>query len=292
MPGMAQAHDRGTPPAVGAMLQRWRQARSLSQLALAHEAAVSPRHVSFVETGRAKPSREMVLRLADALAVPLRERNALLLAAGFAPMFRASTLADPLLAPVRAAVDALLRQHEPYPTVVLNRHWDIVETNAAAARFFALLFDGRTPQGAGNVLRLMFHPDGLRPCVENWDAVARALVLRVHREALGGALDEAGRALLAEVLDYPGVPAALRRADLEAPLVPVVPVDFRHRDRVFRFFSAVTVLGTPQDVTVQELRLETFFPFDAETDAAARDLARHGATPPREPVTRSSSPAP
>jgi transcriptional regulator with XRE-family HTH domain len=269
----APASTRPAAPALGKLLQSWRRARNLSQLALAHEANVSPRHVSFIETGRARPSREMVLLLADALAVPLRERNALLLAAGFAPMFPASPLEAPDLEPVRAAIDALLRQHEPFPAVVLNRRWDIVQTNAAAARFFAMLLEGRTPHGAGNVLRLMFHPDGLRPLVGNWEAVARALVLRVHREAVGGSLDEAGRSLLAEVLAYPDVPARLRAPDLEAPLLPVVPVAFRHRGRTFDFFSAVTVLGTPQDITLQELRIESFFPLDAATDAAARSLA-------------------
>ena len=274
MAGMANALPREPDaPPIGVLLRHWRRARNLSQLALAHEAEVSPRHLCFLENGRARPSREMVLTLAEALAVPLRERNGLLLAAGFAPLFRSSTLDDPALAPVRTALDALLRQHEPYPAVVLNRHWDIVETNGAAARFFALLLEGRAAHGAGNVLRLMFHPDGLRPAVENWDAVARSLVQRVHREALGGALDDAGRALLAEILDYPGVPARLRTPDLEAPLVPVVPVTFRHRGQVFRFFSAVTVLGTPQDITVQELRIESFFPLDEATATAARNLA-------------------
>jgi transcriptional regulator with XRE-family HTH domain len=183
---MAQARPRDpAAPSIGALLRHWRRARNLSQLGLAHEAEVSPRHLCFLENGRARPSREMVLILAEALAVPLRERNALLLAAGFAPQFLASTLDDPALAPVRTALDALLRQHEPYPAVVLNRHWDIVETNGAAARLFALLLEGRTAHGAGNVLRLMFHPGGLRPAVENWDAVARSLVQRVHREALG-----------------------------------------------------------------------------------------------------------
>ncbi len=248
----------------------WRRARNLSQLALAHEANVSPRHVSFVETGRAKPSRDMVLLLADALAVPLRERNEFLLAAGFAPMFRESNLDDPALAPVRVAIDAILKQQEPYPAVAMNRHWDIVAANGAATKFFELLLDGRPPAGAGNVLRLMFHPDGLRPFVENWDAVAQALVRRVHREAVGGALDEAGRQLLAEILDYPGVPARLRTPDLGAPLVPVLPVSFRHGERLFHFFSAITVLGTPQDITLQELRIECFFPMDEATAAAAR----------------------
>ena len=216
----------------------------------------------------------MVLLLADTLAIPLRERNALLLAAGFAPMFCESALDDRELAPVRAAIHAILKQQEPYPAVVMNRHWDIVETNRAASRFFGLLLGDRTPPGAGNVLRLMFHPEGLRPVVENWEEVAHALVRRVHREAIGGALDEAGRQLLSEILAYPGVPARWRSAgvDLGTPLVPVVPVSFRHGGRVLHFFSAVTVLGTPQDVTLQELRIECFFPLDEATAAAARRL--------------------
>lgn len=258
--------------ALGALLQYWRRTRNLSQLALAHEAEVSPRHVSFLETGRAKPSRDMVLRLADTLDVPLRERNALLLAAGFAPSFRESALDAGELVPVRTAIDAILKQQEPYPAVVMNRHWGIVATNRAASRFFSWLLDGRSPDGAGNVLRLMFHPEGLRPCVVNWDVVAQSLVRRVHREALGGTLDETAQALLAEVLHYPGVPERLQTPDLGTPLVPVVPVSFSHRGQTFDFFSAVTVLGTPQDITVQELRVECFFPLDDATAAAARAL--------------------
>ena len=214
----------------------------------------------------------MVLLLADTLAVPLRERNALLLAAGFAPMFRMSTLDDRELAPVRTAIDAILKQQEPYPAVVMNRHWDVLANNTAAMRFFGMLLDGRPPHGAGNILRLMFHPKGLRPFVENWEAVAQALVRRVHREAVGGRLDEEGRALLAEVLNYPGVPQQWRMPDLGAPLLPVVPVTFRHGEQRFHFFSAVTVLGTPQDITLQELRVECFFPLDDATAAAARHM--------------------
>jgi hypothetical protein len=154
----------------------------------------------------------------------------------------------------------------------MNRGWDIAATNAAASRFFALLLDGRTPHGAGNVLRLMFHPDGLRPHVANWEEVAQSLVRRVHREALAATRDDAGRALLAEVLAYPGVPARWRVPDLGEPLVPVVPVSFRRGEQVFHFFSAVTVIGTPQDITLQELRVESFFPLDDATAAAARRL--------------------
>jgi transcriptional regulator with XRE-family HTH domain len=276
MVGMAHVQGRGeNRPSIGPLLQYWRRARNLSQLALAHEANVSPRHVCFLETGRAKPSREMVLLLADSLAVPLRERNALLLAAGFAPMFCESRLDDPELAPVRAAIHAILKQQEPYPAVVMNRYWDILETNNAASRFFGMLLGDRRPPGAGNVLRLMFHPEGLRPCVDNWEAVAQTLVRRVHREAIGGALDDASRQLLSEILAYPGVPARWRSAgvDFGTPVVPVVPVSFRHGGRTFHFFSAVTVLGTPQDVTLQELRIECFFPLDDATAAAARQLA-------------------
>jgi transcriptional regulator with XRE-family HTH domain len=245
----------------------------MSQLALANEAAVSPRHVCFLETGRAKPSREMVLHLADTLSVPLRERNALLTAAGYAPIYSESSLDAPQLASVRAAIDAILAQQEPYPAVAMNRGWDIVATNEAAARFFGLLLGGRTPPDAGNVLRLMFHPDGLRPCVTNWEAVAPALVQRLHREAVGGVLDENARELLAEILNYPGVPSGWRTFDASVALLPVLPVSFRHGELRFDFFSAVTVLGTPQDVTLQELRIESFFPVDESTAAAAHRLA-------------------
>jgi hypothetical protein len=141
-----------------------------------------------------------------------------------------------------------------------------------------MLLGGRTPSCAGNVLRLMFHPDGLRPFVENWEIVAQALVRRVHREAVGGALDAAGRQILSEVLAYPGVPAGWRSPDLGTPVVPVVPVSFRHGERTFHFFSAVTVLGTPQDITLQELRIECFFPLDAATAGAARSLEDSGRT--------------
>lgn len=214
----------------------------------------------------------MVLRLADTLAVPLRERNALLMAAGFAPMFRESRLDDPEVASIGTAIDAILTQQDPYPGVVMNRNWDILRANAAAAHFFRLLLDNRTPPDANNVLRLMFHPDGLRPAVENWPAVAHALILRMHREAVGGVLDERGRLLLDEVLRYPDVPPRFSTLDLEAALMPVLPITFRLGDRTLRYFSAVTVLGTPQDITLQEIRIECFFPSDAQTATAAREL--------------------
>jgi len=257
---------------IGALLAYWRKARNLSQLALATEAEVSARHLCFLETGRARPSRDMVVLLATVLDVPLRERNALLLAAGFAPIYGEAELDAPELAAVRAALDAILRQQEPFPAVVMDRHWDLVDGNAAAQRFFGwLLGDGTAGDGRRNVLRLMFGP--LRPHVANWDAVAAALIQRVQREAVGGIKDAALVALLDELLGAPGIPATLARPDLSAPIVPVVPIQF-HKDGVeLAFFSAVTTLGTPQDVTVQELRIESFFPATPATEARARAMA-------------------
>ena len=266
-----------TPPgiiSIGPLLQFWRRARQMSQLTLAHEADVSPRHVCFLETGRAKPSREMVLVLADALQVPLRERNALLLAAGFAPIFRESNLEDPTLEPVRLAIDAIMAQQEPFPAVVMNRRWDIVATNESARRFFGWLLDGSGTDAPTNVLRLMFDPRWIRPHVENWDAVAETLVRRVHREAVGGILDESMVALMNEILSHPGVPRRWQTPDPMTPLVPVIPVRFAKDRRAFSFFSTVTVIGTPQDVTLQELRIECFFPADALTAEASRQLAQ------------------
>src|SRR5215207_7798528 len=164
---------------VGALLRFWRTSRRFSQLGLALEAQISARHLCFIETGRAKPSRDMVLLLASALDVPLRERNSLLLAAGFAPLYAESALDGPALASVRAALDAMLRQHEPFPAVVMNRYWDVVATNAAAARFFGFLFGEQPMPEKPNVIRMMFHVHALRPYVVNWPAVAEALIGRL-----------------------------------------------------------------------------------------------------------------
>lgn len=256
----------------GTLLAYWRNERRMSQLALATEAEVSPRHVSFIESGRARPSREMILLLASVLDVPLRERNLLLAAAGFAAAYQESALDAPQLAAVTRALEAILMQHRPYPAVVLDRRWNVVRANPPAERFFALLLEGRTPPGPPNVLRLIFHPDGLRPNVTNWADVAQGLIRRVRREAVGNFVDGETRAILDEVLAYPGVPAEWRRADFSAGLLPIIPVCFAHAGARFSYFSTVTTLGTPLDVTAQEIRLECFFPLDDETRAAARAL--------------------
>lgn len=249
--------------AVGRLLQQWRQLRKLSQLALASHARVSPRHLSFVESGRATPSRDMILTLAAALDVPLRDRNQLLLAGGFAPVYRETALADPAMAPVREAVDRALRHHEPYPAVVMDRHWNLLDANDSAQAMFAYLLAGSDTDGPPNVVRLMFGP--LRPFVPNFAEVGPALVQRIHREAVAGVVDPQTDALLAEVLALPGIPPEWRRPDLALPIVPVVPVRFARDAVAVSYFSMVTTVGTPQDVTAQEIRLESFFPVDDDS---------------------------
>jgi len=258
---------------IGPLLAYWRNQRRLSQLALATEAEVSPRHLSFIESGRSKPSRDMVLLLASVLDVPLRERNRLLSAAGFAAAYRESAMEQPQLAVVKQALDAILAQHRPFPAVVLDRGWNILRANDAGERFFAFLLAGQAPPSPPNVLRLIFHPQGLRPHITNWDEAAAGLIQRVHREAVGNVVDDELRALVDEVLAYPGVPVPWRHPDLAAALLPIIPLRFERDGRRFAYFSTVTTLGTPVDVTAQETRIECFFPVDAETRAAAAAFA-------------------
>lgn len=253
----------------GEMLRQWRKLRGVSQMDLALDAEVSARHVSFLETGRARPSREMVLVLASALTVPLRERNGLLFAAGFAPVYAEPELGAAGLEAVQRAIAAILRQHEPFPAVVLNRRWDIVAANTGATRLFGRLVPHLADQPA-NVLRMILDPDRVRPFVANWSEVAPRLIQRVHQEAVGGVLDPDTRELLDEVLTF--LPPELRRAPANTPGVPVIPVHFRRDDLDLRFFSTVTTLGTAADITAQELRMECFFPDDETSERRAREL--------------------
>ncbi len=232
----------------------------MSQFALALEANVSARHVSFVESGRSKPTRDMVLRLAEVLDVPLRERNLMLNAAGFSAHFNETRLEQPELAPVTRALDWILERQEPHPAVVMDRHWNILRTNRGAADLFGSLVDLTKVPAPANVLRLMFDPEGVRPWVANWEEVAPALLRRMTREALGGAPDAALRALRDELLDYPGVAQVASGHGLTGPLLPVIPVRFRRGPLSRDYFSTLTTLGTPYDVTCQEIRIECFFP--------------------------------
>jgi transcriptional regulator with XRE-family HTH domain len=259
-----------TDSGFGPLLRQWRAQRGMSQLQLAVDAGVSSRHLSFVETGRAQASREMVLLLARVLDVPLRDRNDLLVAAGYAPIYRATALDAPALGQVRRALDFILRQQEPYPAIVLDRHWNILLANAATGRLVdALLDPAVVGELGGNAMRLMFHPRGFRPHIVNWEATAAALIQWLHRDALSGHADPETRRLLDEMLAYPGVPARWRTLDLDVSTAPFLPLEFRKGDLLLRYFTTLTSLGTPHDITLQELRIESYFPADEATELAS-----------------------
>lgn len=253
----------------GRLLREWRARRRLSQLDLAIEAGVSSRHVSFIETGRAQPSREMVLMLARVLDVPLRDRNDLLTAAGYAAMYRATNLDSPALEQARRAVDFMLRQQEPYPAIAVDGSWTLLKANGGAVRLVEQFTDpDAASEWNGNAMRLMFHPRGFRPHIVNWEAMAAALIQWLHRDVMTGLGGEPTRALLDELLSYPGVPPRWRTLDLDVSTAPFLPIEFRKDGLHLSFFSTLTSLGTPHDITLQELRVEAFFPADEATEQA------------------------
>lgn len=259
-------------PQLGALLREWRAARRLSQLDLALDAGISPRHLSCIETGKAQPSRDVVTRLADALDMPLRERNALLVAAGFAPRYPETALATPELAQVRRAIEFILAQQEPYPAFVLNRRWDVLMANDAALRVNGYVMKGRA-SAHRNMIRQIFDPADLRAAVANWEEVAGDLIHHLHSEVAAAPSDLAARELLDEVLAYPGVPARWRMRDLDTAPAPLLTTVLQRDDRQFRFFSTITTFGTPRDVTLDELRIECCFPVDEATTQLCRELA-------------------
>ena len=263
---------------VGVLLREWRDAQRLSQIALAVDADISPRHLSFIETGKAQASREVIDRLAAALDMPLRDRNLLLKAAGYAPAYRESRLDGPELTQVRRAIDCILAQQEPYPAFVLNRHWDVLWANQAAARVNAHVMQGRPPRHA-NMLRQFFDPQDLRPAVENWDEIAQDLLRHLQELVASSPGDAKARHLLAEVLQYPGVPATWRRRIARAAPSSMMTTVLRGPAGTFRFFSTITAFGTPWDVTVDDLHIESCFPVDAETEALCRSLAAPAGVP-------------
>jgi transcriptional regulator with XRE-family HTH domain len=255
---------------VGALLRHWRTTRRLSQLTLALDADVSARHLSYVETGRSQPSREMVLRLADTLEIPLRERNALLVAAGYAPRYFETGLAAPEMAQMRTAVELILRHQEPYPAFVLDRHWEIRMSNQAAPRCTRFLLGAEPTES--NMMRLVLHPNGLRPMMVNWEETAGDLIRHLHNQIAASPSDERAKGLLAEVLAYPGVPAQWRTREIGAPTTPLLTTIFRRGDVELQFFSTITSFGTPHDVTLEELRIECSFPANDATATACREL--------------------
>jgi transcriptional regulator with XRE-family HTH domain len=252
---------------LGDLLRYWRRVRGKSQFDLAMDAMTTPRYVSFVETGRSQPSRQMVVRLARALDVPLRDRNGLLLAAGYAPLYAAGSLDEPDLARVEAALASMLAQHEPFPAVVMDRAWNVLRANTGAQRLFGGLFAPDPLPEPANVLTLMIEPGPVRDAVLNWDVVVPALLERSRREAVGGVLDADTAARVERLRSRPDVAAVLSDAAVTSATVPVLDVRFAFEGAELSFFSVVSTIGTPIDITAQELRLEAFFAADEATRA-------------------------
>jgi len=263
-------YDADRPqPLVGALLREWRAAKRMSQLDLALEADMSARHLSYVETGKAQPSREAIGRLADALGMPLRERNALMLAAGYAPLFSETPL--PALDRMRDAIELILRHQEPYPAFVISRSWEILHANEAAARMSQFLMQGR-PIRHTNMLHQVFDPDDFRPVIANWEDVAGRFVRLLHEEIAAVPADPAPRRLLDEILAYPDVPAPWRLRDLAEGPTPIVYLVFRSPAGDLRFFETITSFAAPRDVTLAELRIECCFPADDHTATVCAQL--------------------
>jgi transcriptional regulator with XRE-family HTH domain len=250
----------------GVLLRQWRDVRGKTQLDLSFDAGVSQKHISFVESGRSTPSRQMLLDLAQALDVPLRERNDLLMAAGYAPSYSNQALDAPLMNSISKALQRMLRQHEPFPAIVMDRHWNVLMTNDAAPQLFNCFIDLAKWPKPRNLLHLMFDPAGMRPFVANWPETARGLLGRVYREALGRVIDEKTKALLVELSHYPGVKPEWR-APSTGESTPVIPLTFVKDGVRLNYFSMITTVGTPQTVTAEELRLESMFPADDATEA-------------------------
>jgi transcriptional regulator with XRE-family HTH domain len=253
-------------PRIGTLLRQWRRRRRMSQLDLAVEAGVSARHVCFVETGRSRPSADMVIRLADHLEVPLRDRNALLLAAGYAPAYGQRDLQEPEMEPVREAIHRVLSAHEPYPAIVVDRHWGLVAGNGPVALLTAGVA-AHLLEPPVNVLRLSLHPEGMAPRIVNLGEWRAHLLDRLGRQAVVSG-DPALFALHEELAGYPGAEPATAH-DLEAGAI-AVPLRVRVGEEELSFISTATTFGTAADVTVSELSIESFFPADESTARALR----------------------
>lgn len=258
---------------VGNLLREWRQRRRMSQLDLALEAGISARHVSFLETGRSTPSREMVLHLAEELEVPLRDRNNLLVAAGYAPVFRERTLRDPALDVARKAIDLVLEAQKPYPAFAIDRHWTIVASNRAIPELYVGVSDALLSRPV-NALRLSLHPEGLAPRIANFAEWRAHMLGRLHRQ-IDLTADPALKDLLRELSDYPTPntgASKVRAPDRECTSL-VTPLNIVINGTTLAFFSTTTIFGTPVDITLSEIAIESFFPADAATAEAVTLLA-------------------
>jgi len=258
-----------------ALLRHWRTLRGLSQLDLALAADVSSRHVSFLETGRAEPSREMVLRLGATLSVPLREQNELLRAGGFPDAFAEPALEGGLPSGVANAIDRMLAQHEPFPMTVLDRHYQVLRTNEGGSRLLArFIADPGALPTPPNVFAMLFDPRLVRRFIIEWERVARAMVARLHRETLAKPADAGLAALLRSLFEYPDVPEDWRQPDFSTPSDPTLTFRLKRDNLELAFLTTLTVFNAPQNVTLEELCLESYFPLDEATARACERIAR------------------
>ena len=250
---------------LGTLLKQWRGARGRSQLDISVDTGISQRQISFIESGRSVPSRATLMGIAQALDIPLRERNVLLLAAGYAPMYSDAAWNSQDMKSIGRALERMLAQHEPYPAVVMDRYWDVLMTNDAAPRFFNCFIDMSARTSPRNMLHLMFDPTGMRPFIANWEALAKTLIQRVYREAVGHIVDQKTKALVADLLAYPDVQSDWRTPEMPSAL-PMIPISFVKDGAMMNYFSLVTTVGTPQAIAAQELRIECMYPADDETE--------------------------
>lgn len=251
---------------LGNLLKQWRGLRGRSQLDISVDTGISQRQISFIESGRSVPTRSTLLGIAQVLEIPLRERNTLLLAAGYAPLYSDAAWNSDEMKSIGKALTRMIAQHEPYPAFVMDRYWNVVLTNDAAPRFFNCFIDMSRRPAPRNMLHLMFDSQGMRPHIAHWEALAKALLQRVRREAVGHIIDQKTKELLAELLAYPDVPADLQAPDMPNPL-PMIPISFARQGITLNYFSLVTTVGTPQTIAAQELRVECMYPADDATEA-------------------------
>lgn len=256
---------------LGRLLRHWRDLRGKSQNELSLDTEISQRHLSFIESGRSIPSRQALLTVAQALDIPLRERNQLFLAAGFAPMYVDEAWNAGEMAAVTRALARVLHQHEPFPAVVMDRYWNVLMTNDAAPRFFNAFVDLAARPTPRNMLHLMFDPGGMRPHIANWNSASKGLLERVRRETVGHVLDEHTRELIDELLAYPGIVEG-NTTPADEPVLPVVPLSFIKNGRTLNYFSMVSTVGTPLTIAAQELRVECMFPMDDSTETLHMEL--------------------
>lgn len=250
---------------LGALLRHWRDLRGKSQLDLSLDSGLSQRHLSFIESGRSVPSRQTLLDISQALDIPLRDRNTMLLAAGYAPIYSEGTWNAPEMQSITKALERVLRQHEPFPAMVMDRYWYVILKNDAAPRFFKNFIDLEKREPPRNLLHLMFDPAGMRPYIANWEDVAAGLFQRVYRESVGRVVDEKTKELLATLQAYPDVKTVSRKPQFLSTL-PFIPISFVKKGKTLNFFSMITTVGAPLSITAQELRMECMFPADEESE--------------------------